>query len=223
MNDSNVYRWTGVFGIVLYLLVLLEIPFHFVFTPTPAGTPPIMVSLVRILIDLFICIGLIGFFSGLKTIISNVDRRLEWVATFILSSGIAFAIVSFVADSIQAGSVWVAGDDPVNPTWVGHGGEGALLIYGPINRILIATISIASGTIILKTRLVPTWLAWTGFVVAAYNLAFIPTLFYMTVPLNFYSTNGWNIPIAAGLFFFWMFIISIYLIRKKTEAVSVPV
>jgi hypothetical protein len=41
--------------------------------------------------------------------------------------------------------------------------------------------------------------------------------------LNFYSTNGWNIPIAAGLFFFWMFIISIYLIRKKTEAVGVPV
>jgi hypothetical protein len=222
MIDSSVYRWTGVFGIVLYLLVLFEIPFHFVFTPTAAGTPPIMISLFRILIDLFICVGLIGFFSGLKTIITDVNRRLEWVATFVLSSGIAFAIVSFVADSIQAGSVWVAGSNPVNPTWVGHGGEGALLIYGPINRMLIATISIAIGSVILKTRLLPSWLAWAGFVVAVYNLAFIPTLFYMTVPLDFYSTNGWNIPIAAGLFFFWMFIISIYLIRKKTEIAGKP-
>lgn len=223
MLESNVYRWTGFFGIVLYLLVLLEIPFHFVYKPTPAGTPPVLISLIRILIDLFICVGLIGFFSGLKTIIANIDRRLEWVATFILSSGMAFAIVSFVADSIQAGSVWVAGDHPVNPTWVGHGGEGALLIYGPINRMLIATILIATGSTILKTRFLPRWLAWMGFVVAGYNLAFIPTLFYMTVPLNFYSTNGWNIPIAAGLFFLWVFIISICLARKKPNAVTASV
>ncbi|HTE23197.1 hypothetical protein [Flavitalea sp.] len=215
MKKSPLYSWTGLTGIALYLLVLLEIPLYFVYTPTASGTPPVNIILARIIIDLFICLGLIGFFSGFKTIISNHYPSLEWAATFIFALGLAFAIVAFIADSIQAGSVWIAKSNPVDPTWVGYGGEGALLIYGPINRLLTATILIASGAVILKSRMIPVWTGWLAFVISLYNLAFIPTIFFMTTPLDFYSVNGWNIPIAAGLFFMWVFIISILFLRKK--------
>ena len=215
MAKSTAYIWTGIIGIGLYILVLLEIPLYFVYAPTTSGTPPVAIILLRILVDMFICIGLVGFFSGFKHIISQSEPAFEWLGTFIFACGLAFAIVAFVADSIQAGSAWAANTNPVNPTWVGYGGEGALLIYGPINRLLNAVILLACSTLIIKTRLFPKWTAWVGYIFAIYNLSFVPAIFYMTTPLHFYSVNGWNIPIAAGLFFLWILIVSIFLIRKK--------
>jgi len=213
--SKALYLWTGIIGIGLYILVLLEIPLYFVYTPTASGTPPPNIILMRILIDLFICLGLIGFFSGFKSIISRLAPDFEGLATFIFSCGVAFATVAFVADSIQAGSVWAANSKPVDPTAVGHGAEGALLIYGPINRLLNVCILFAASVLILKTGLFPRWTAWLGFVIAVYNLSFVPTIFFMTTPLDFYSVNGWNIPIAAGWFFLWILIIGIFLIRKR--------
>jgi hypothetical protein len=86
----------------------------------------------------------------------------EGLATFIFSCGIAFATVAFVADSIQAGSLWAAKSKPVDPTAVGYGAEGALLIYGPINRLLNVCILFAATMLIFKTRLFPRWTAWLG-------------------------------------------------------------
>ena len=220
MTNSVACRWIGFWGIALYLLILLEIPFYFVYTPTPAGTPPPSIVLIRILIDLFVCLGLFAFFSGLKHILSERFPEYNWLNTFILATGIAFPVVALIADSIQAGSVWALGEKPVNPTWVGFGAEGALLIYGPVNRILTATILISCGTLIMKTHFLPRWTAWLAFIISIYNLAFIPTMFFVTTPLDFYSVNGWNIPIAAGYFFLWVFIISIILLRRAGKMVN---
>ena len=84
-----------------------------------------------------------------------------------------------------------------------------------INRLLNVCILFAASVLILKTGLFPRWTAWLGFVIAVYNLSFVPTIFFMTTPLDFYSVNGWNIPIAAGWFFLWILIIGIFLIRKR--------
>ncbi len=208
------YYITAIFGIAMYILVLIEIPLYFVYTPTANGTPPAQIILLRILVDMFVCIGLIGFFSGLKSILAQIALDFEWLATFIFASGLGFAILGFVADSIQAGGLWVSDPNSVNPTFVGQGADGALLIYGPINRLISTVILIASSTLFLRAGLFPKWIAWIGYAFAVHNLAFVPTLFFMTTPLDFYSVNGWNIPIAAGLFFLWFFIISILLIRK---------
>lgn len=215
MKEIALYRWTAFTGILLFTLVIGEIPLYFTYTPTPSGTPPPHIIFYRIIIDFFICIGLFGFFSGFKQIINRSFPQYDWLASFIYTNAIAFSIASLIADSIQAGSVWVAGNNPVNPTFVGYGAEGALLIYGPINRLLMATILIATGVVIAKTGIVSKWIAWLNFIVALYNLAFIPTIFYMTTPLDFYSTNGWNIPIAAGYFFLCLLIMGIALLRNK--------
>lgn len=214
MQTNIVYRWTGLFGIALYLLILVEIPLYFVYTPTAEGTPPVNIILSRILADLFVCIGLIGFFSGFRSIISRSHPDYEWVSTFIFANGVALAIVAFVADSIQAGGTWLANGAAVNPTFVGQGADGALLIYGPINRLLMVCMLLAGGTVILKTGMLPRWTGWLAFAACLYNLAFIPTLFFMTTPLDFYSVNGWNIPIAAGFFFMWILAVSICLLRR---------
>lgn len=217
MKKSNTRYWTGALGIVLYLLVSLEIPLYFVYTPTPSGTPPLNIILMRILVDMVLCMGIMGFFSGFRSVIVQSLPDYEWAATFIFALGICFAVVALVADSIQAGGAWLAKGKPTNPTFVGYGADGALLIYGPVNRLLNVLILVVGSTLTLKTNLFPKWTAWIGYLFAFYNFSFIPTLFFMTTPLDFYSVNGWNIPFAAGFFFLWILVISIYMVRRKAE------
>lgn len=221
MSQRLPYRFTAFVGILLYALVLLEIPFYFVYTPTASGTPPATVILARILIDLFVCLGLLAFFSGFKSIMTLLAPEKNWIAQFIYSCGIIFAGISFVADSIQAGSLWAAGNNPVNPTAVGYGADGALLIYGPINRLLNTTILFCASWLIFKTTVLPKWLGIVAVITGIYNLAFIPTIFFMTTPMDFYSVNGWNIPIAAGMFFLWILLTSFVLLRKASRLNSV--
>ncbi|WP_276484852.1 hypothetical protein [Paraflavitalea pollutisoli] len=218
MKSSRLFKFTGIAGILLYLLVLLEIPLYFFYTPTPAGTPPVPIILYRIGIDLLICLGAITFFSGLKTIIDRHTPQLLGTGTLLFAAALCFAIVSLVADSMQAGAAWGAGSQPVNPTFVGQGANGALLIYGPINRLLTTMMLVTGSAWLLQARLLPRWMAWLGFVCAVYNAAFIPTYFFMTTPLDFYSVNGWNIPLAAGMFFLWILVVSIGLVvRSKRQ------
>jgi hypothetical protein len=127
---------------------------------------------------------------------------------------LTYAILTFVADSIQEGSVWVS-NSPIDPTVVGAGGEGALLIYGPIDHLLIAVLFFASGSAIIKTAITPVWTGWLAFIIGVFHLSLIPTIFNMTEPSDFYSANGWNIPVAAGQFLIWILVVSIFLIRCR--------
>jgi hypothetical protein len=214
MKISASNRLTGISGIIMYLLVLLEITLYFVYTPTASNTPPRGIVVARILVDMFLCVGLIGFFSGFRDSISQDYSEYGWLANFMFGCGLAFAILALVADSMQIGSVWAAGNKDIDPTWVGSGGEGSLLIYGPVNRLMTMVILITGSALMLQTGLCSRWIAWLGFSVALYQLCFIPTIFHMTTPMDFYSVNGWNIPIAAGLFFLWILIASISLLRR---------
>jgi hypothetical protein len=210
MKNSKLYYWTGVFGIGVFALGMTVLPLYFIYS----GPPPIWNILTRTLVNMFACIGLIGFSIGFKSIIIKSNSDFEWLSTFIYSIGLAYAIITFVADSIQVGSVWVS-NNSIDPTLVGAGGEGALLIYGPIDRLLIAVFLIACGSAIVKTGILPVWTSWLAWIVSIFQIALIPSIFFMTEPSNFYSANGWNIPVAGGLFMIWVLVVSIYFIRNN--------
>ncbi|MCX6255883.1 MAG: hypothetical protein NTV31_15625 [Bacteroidia bacterium] len=212
MKNLNVHYWTGVVGIGIFALGMIVLPLYFIYS----GSPPAWNILTRTLFNMFACVGLIGFFVGFRNIISQADSDYEWLGTFIFSFGLAFAILTFVADSIQVGSVWVS-KNPVDPTVVGAGGEGALLIYGPIVRLLTSVLLFACGTAIIKTAIIPVWTGWLAYIVSVFHLILVPTIFFMTEPSDFYSANGWNIPVAGGFFLTWILIVSIFLVRNKTK------
>ncbi len=185
---------------VLCISVLLEIPLYFVYTPTPEGTPPVNIILWRIFIDLFIAMGLIGFFSGLRSIILRSRPDLEWVGTFIFPVGWSLLPWHWWPILYRQAAPG-RGSRPVNPTFVGHGADGALLIYGPINRLLCTIILVVTSVLIIKVKLLPRWTAWLGMLIALYNAAFIPPFFARPLSLDFYSANGWNIPHRCRLAF----------------------
>ena len=212
MKKSTIEPLTGYFGIGIFILNMMVIPLYFIYD----GPPPLWNILTRGIINIFSCVVIIAFASGFQTVITKIDSSNAFLGNFISLIGLAYAIVLIVAESIQIGSVW-AHTTQVDPTVVGNGGEGALLIYGPIDRVLMAAFLFASGTALIRTNLTGKWVGWVAYLLSLYQLAFVPTIFFMSQPTNFYSTNGWNIPIAGGLFIFWILIVSIFLILKKGD------
>jgi hypothetical protein len=119
--------------------------------------------------------------------------------------------VTFVADSIQAGSV-LGKKELLDPTLVGSGAEGSLTIYGPIARLLEAVLLISAGFALLVTGILPTWIGGLAYLIGIFDLALVPTLFSKTEPAYFYSVNGWGIPVAGGLFISWILVVSIFFV-----------
>src|SRR3954453_372608 len=102
MKSSGVMYWTGLFGISMFVLDMLVIPLYFIYD----GAPPAWNILTRTLISMFAGVALMGFSVGLRGVIAKSNAEYEWVGTFIFSNGLAYAIIAFVADAIQLGSVW---------------------------------------------------------------------------------------------------------------------
>lgn len=210
MDNIRVCRRTGIVGVSIYLLGMVVLPLYFVYD----GPPPVSNILTRILLNMLACTGLIAFMVGFRQLIIEARPDYDWIGTLCFTAGLVFLTLTFVADSIQVGSV-IGTSGGIDPTTIGSGGEGSLLIYGPIARLLTALLLITAGAAILGTHILPKWTAWMAQAVAVFHLALVPSIFSGTEPSHFYSINGWGIPVAGGLFLLWILAVSIVMLRQK--------
>jgi hypothetical protein len=212
MKPLNLNYWTGMAGLSFFILNMIIIPLYFVYD----GAPPEWNILTRSLIGMFACLALIFFATGLRGIILRANPVDESYGTIVLVLGLTYALLILVADSLQVGSVWLS-KTPIDPTLAESGGIGAMLIYGPIARLVSATFLVVAGKTITAIGIAPPYIKWSAYTISIVHIALIPTIFNMTNPNDFYSTNGWNIPVAGGLFLFWVLSVSIVLIRAKHD------
>jgi hypothetical protein len=119
--------------------------------------------------------------------------------------------LTLVADALQAGGV-LGKTERIDPTLVGSGAEGALIIDGSISRLLEAAFLASAGSVILITGILPAWTGWLAYAVGVFQLALVPTIFSKTNPAHFYSVNGWGIPVAGSLFLAWIVVVSTLLL-----------
>jgi hypothetical protein len=213
MKNIRIRRWTGIIGTGIYLLTLVELWLYFAYD----GPPPVSNILTRILVDMLLCVAYIAFIVGFRQLILNASPYQEWVGRLCFTSGLVHVTLMFVADSIQVGSV-LGTNGEIDPTTIGSGGEGALLVFGPIGRLLMALFLIAAGAAIFSTCILPKWTAWMAQTVAVFQLALVPSIFSGTDPTHFYSINGWGIAVAGGLFMLWILTISIVMLRRKDNS-----
>ena len=205
MIELVLQRVTGMVGIGIFALTLIEIPLYFVYS----GPPPVRNVLMRIFVDLFVITGVIAWVVGFRSMIVQANPDYEWLGTLCLAMGLARALLTFVAHSIQAGSV-LGKKERLDPTLVGSGAEGSLTIYGPISRLLEAAFLVSADSAVLVTGILPAWTNGLAYAVGIFDLALVPTLFSKTDPAYFYSINGWGIPVAGGLFIVWILVVSIF-------------
>jgi hypothetical protein len=207
MSDLSIQSWTGIFGIAFVVLNLIVIPLYFVYT----GPPPVRNVLTRIFISMFAVTGLIPFLVGFRHSILQAHADFEWLGMLCLAFGLAHATLTFVADSLQAGSV-LGKTGAIDSTLIGSGAEKTMILYGPMSRLLEFAFLMSAGAAIVTTGVLPTWIGWCAFIVGLIQLAFVPTIFSTTAPSRFYSVNGWGIPVAGGFYLLWILAASIFLI-----------
>lgn len=211
VGESGAGQLAGLAGIGIFFLSAAVIPLYF----SPFDEPPPRWNvLTRVLVDMFVPVGFVVFVIGLRHTIVSERPALEWLGTLCLALGLALVVLTFVAHSIQAGSVLAAQERRPHPDWVrrgGSGAEGALLIYGPRARLLTAAFLASVGSAIILTGALPGWTGWLAYAVGSV----VPTIFYKTDPAFFYSVNGWGIPVAGGLLLGWVLMVGVLLVLRN--------
>jgi hypothetical protein len=173
--------------------------------------------LTRVLVGIVGSTILIVFLVGFRLVICQGRPQLEWSATVVLVSGLMWLTFSMVAQSMEAGTAIVS-KIPVDPTVDGVLAPGQFLLWGAIGRLMTTLFLSASGFAILRGRLMPAWLAWLAFLVALFNLAFVPAMFFGYDAAQFYSAVGWGTTATAPvLVVWWIIIASIVLLRTPAK------
>ena len=211
MTNSTLRRFTGIAGMTMFALTLAVVPLYFIYP----GPPPAWNVLTRSVVGMFQLVAFLGFVVGLQSLIRRAGPEEDVSSTLLASLGAVLVAVTLVAVAHEAGRV-LGKTDPFDPTLVGSGAEGSLVIYGPVGRILTAAFLAASGAAIRRARLLPAWSARTAFVLAALELAFVATIFSGTDPAHFFSVNGWHLPVLGSLFSLWILAVSIALLRQRS-------
>jgi hypothetical protein len=212
MTTPPVRRLTSAFGIATFSFSMVSIPLYFVYD----GPPPVSNVLARSLLDVLAVAALAGFLVGLRQLLRDARPDVEWLANLCLASGLVYATTSFVAISMQVGAV-LGTDGSVDPTTIGGHGEAAILLFGPLARLLTAGCLAAAAAAVLRSNVLPRWMARAAQGVALFHAAMVPTLFSGTRPAEFYSINGWNIPVAGFLLLAWVLSASLAVARQQSS------
>ena len=188
MDDAHVRRITGISGVAIGAGGILALPLYFMYS----GPPPAWNVFTRDLVNLITCAFLIVFIAGFSHLLRRADAAYEWMASLVYAAGMLFVAVALVAISLEAGVMFGAPDGGVDPTIDGPLAEGNILIHGSIKRMLTAVLLLPAGYAVLRTRMLPGWLGGTAYVIALFNLAFVPSMYFGKDAARSYSAIGWG-------------------------------
>jgi hypothetical protein len=215
MTDAQIRRITGLSGVALAISGMATLPLYFMY----AGPPPAWNVFTRELIALFSFTSLILFVTGFSCLIRRSGAAYEWVASVFHGAGLLFVGIALVAVSLEAGVVFGAPDGTLDPTIDGPLAEGNILMQGSIKRLLTAIMLVAGGFAVLRTALVPRWMGYAAYVIAAFNLFFVPSMYFGKDATRFYSAIGWgNSAFCASFLAYWILAVGIVLLRRPRAA-----
>lgn len=204
-------RVTGISAIALALVATVVGDLYFVYS----GNPPQWDVLTRNLLNLA-AVGLfIVFVTGLSSILRDADRDYGWLANLVFGAGLIYAAIDLVTISLEVGVVLGTPSGRFDPTTDGPLAHANVLMHGSVTRLVTALLLTAAGYAILRTRALPRWAGRTAYLLAAVNLAFVPSLFFGMDPARFYSALGWgNTALTAGLITYWAAAVGIAAMRR---------
>jgi hypothetical protein len=215
MTDAQIRLITGLSAVALAISGLATLPLYFMY----AGPPPAWNVFTRELMALFSFTSLILFVTGFSYLIRRSGAAYAWVASVFHGAGLLFVAIALVAVSLEAGVVFGAPDGTLDPTIDGPLAEGNILMQGSIKRLLTAIMLVAGGFAVLRTAIVPRWMGYAGYVIAAFNLFFVPSMYFGKDATRFYSAIGWgNSAFCASFLAYWILAVGIVLLRRPRAA-----
>lgn len=200
VDPRLVWKLTGISGVAAGVIGTALGPLYFMYS----GAPPTSNVLTRNLLNLFAVGAVIVFLAGLRALIIRADAAYEWLASLVFGTGLVWAAINQVKISLEVGGVLGVPDGTVDPTVDGSLAHANILMHGSITRLVNALLLTAAGYAILRTNALPRWAGTSAYVLAAINLAFVPSLYFGIDAAQFYSALGWgNTAVTAGLILYW--------------------
>lgn len=236
MNDSKIYRWSGVCAVAAIATFSIEFPFYFVRSvkfssraesykfPEYAfrnGTN----IMTCVLLDLLILGFFMIFSAGLRHLIRQAAPQQEWLGTLFFGAGLVYVTLTLVADSLQGTQVVDSLTAPGDPTVIRALMESLFLMYGSVALFLMAFFMAVSSYATIAGNALPKWSGWVGYFCALACLVFVPSMFVRHIDmLGFYNPAGLGPEAFAAGFplAVWMTTVGILMIRKgKAVAPSI--
>ncbi len=231
MNNLNVRRWTGAFGVAGFVLFLIALPLYFL-GPQPiarledtvqfsdaVSRASTLILTRATLADPLIMACLLVFLAGFRHLIRQARPDYEWVSTLVFGAGLVVITLELAGDALQGGAAldtYVKAD----PTVVRGLMEGSFIFYGAIGLVMSALLLASAGYATLATGVLPRWTGWVAYAAAVINLAAAPSIFGGTDYTGFYTASGYVTFIAQGAMLIWFLIASVSMIVVKREAVT---
>ncbi|MCX4705110.1 hypothetical protein OG252_09460 [Streptomyces sp. NBC_01352] len=207
MNETFARRLTGLAGIAAAAALIVEVPLYFIYS----GPPPDANVLTRLLIGIVALALMVVFVTAFRELVRRVSPAHEWVGSMASATGLVYATITLVSMGLEAGAV-IAADRPIDPT---IDVSGTYVLYGSISRVMLALFLTAFGHAVSRTRLLPHWTGRSAYVLAAINLAFVPSLFFGNTPADFYAANGWGTTALMGaVLSYWLLAVGICVHRS---------
>jgi hypothetical protein len=209
VSETTIRRYTGIFGIVAGLFLVVQIPLYFIYE-----TPPDWDILTRSLIGITGCTVYIVYFAGLRQLIRQADPAFDWIASVVQLAGVLWVAMVFVPQSMEAGAA-IATPDDLDTTTAGPFAPAQYLLQGAVSRLLMALFLIALGIAVSRLGLLPRWVGRSAYLLAAVNLAFLPAVYFGDDAADFYSAQGWGTTASMGaLWTLWTLAVSVSLLRS---------
>ncbi|MES2169428.1 MAG: hypothetical protein V4479_01715 [Actinomycetota bacterium] len=221
MHRPDARLLTGVAGLAVAALLLIEFGVRTSLGPRPAledgsalvafaertATPTLVITLV----DTLMMACLILFLAAFRELVTLAEGGLEWVTAIIMGAGLVFVGVTIVGDSMEAGGALGSDASTVRTLTAGY-----LFLFGPVSYVLVALVAAASGYVILASMALPRWTGIASFVVAAMNVAAVPTVFGGTDDTKFYSVGGWGGAVFATFpWIAWVIMVGVLALRER--------
>jgi hypothetical protein len=210
MSESGTRRYTGLFGIMASLLIVIQVPLYFLYS----GAPPDWNILTRSLIGITGCVFYIVYFTGIRQLIHRLEPGYDWHGTIAQTAGLLLVVAVLVSQSMEAGAA-ISTDHDIDTTIEGPFAPAQYLLQGAISRLLMALFLITVGIAVSRLRFLPAWVARSAYVLAAANLAFVPAMYFGDNAADFYSAQGWGTTASMGaLWSLWTLAVSISMLRS---------
>ncbi|MER5200410.1 hypothetical protein ACWD3J_07650 [Streptomyces sp. NPDC002755] len=210
MSEAAARRLTGLAAVVAALALIVQVPLYFVHD----GPPPDGNVLSRLLVGIVALASLVVFVTAFRELVGRVSPAHGWIGSLAFSTGLVYATVTLVSMGLEAGAV-IAVDHPIDPT---IDVSGTYILYGSISRLLLALFLAALGHAVTRTRLLPRWTGRSAYVLAAVDLAFVPSMFFGNDPTFFYAANGWGTTALTGaVLSYWLLALGVCTYRSAAR------
>jgi hypothetical protein len=210
VSEATTRRYTGLFGIIASLFIVVQVPLYFLYS----GAPPDWNILTRSLVGIIGCTFFIVYFIGLRQLIHQINPGYDWTGTVVQMAGLLWVAMVFVPQAMEAGAA-ISVDHDIDTTTEGPFAPAQYLLQGAVSRLLMALFLIALGIAISRLKFLPAWVGRSAYVLAAINLAFVPAVYFGDDAADFYSAQGWGTTATMGaLWSLWTLAVSVSTLRS---------